>query len=721
LAEFEPPHQRLLQTGTVRAGTPGMDPARATPSATPASPFRDGLGERRPTSDPSGESIELLCLRDQLTAVPAFEFALRERTGRLGGFRHAYFAHVRSVERLSDKRSTLAIASDRTPGVRLSELLSAAEAHHLSLDINAAICLLRQLVPAVAALHEHAPDLAHGCLGPERIIVGPKGRLMIVEHVMGSAIEQLRYSHERYWKDLRIAMPRTAGPARFDQRADVMQMGVTALSLILGRLLREEEYPGRVADAVSSAWAISARGGLEPLPAGLRAWLARTLQIDLRNGFATAVDARADFEKVLGDSDYIAAPASVESFLAEYSAAINPQPASSERSESKGPAAAPPVQKEPGVSERSESKPPIPIARIAHVPPEAPKPEVVAPAKTEDQHDGDEDMPIPNRPTSNRRGFAGVAAAAAIIVLGGGVWTVRHFGFPSAMAASTATGTLTVTTNPAGAQVVVDGEVRGKSPVSVALKAGAHTLELQGVGQPRTIPITIAAGSQVSQYIELPKVAASTGQLQVRTEPAGANVTVDGVPRGPSPATIADLAPGTHTVSVESSVGTMKQSVVVEAGVTASLMIPLAAAENVPVSGWLSVSAPVDVQILEGGRLIGSSQTDRIMVSAGKHEIELVNDTLGYRGARTVQVLAGKVTPIKLDFPKGTMSLNAIPWAEVWIDGQKIGETPIGNVEVTIGPHEVLFRNPDLGEQRNAVTVKLNAPTRLSVDMRKKP
>ena len=108
------------------------------------------------------------------------------------------------------------------------------------------------------------------------------------------------------------------------------------------------------------------------------------------------------------------------------------------------------------------------------------------------------------------------------------------------------------------------------------------------------------------------------------------------------------------------------------------------------------------------------------MVSAGHHEIEIVNEPLGYRITRTVQVPAGKVAPIKIEFPKGTIALNAIPWAEVWIDGEKVGETPIGNLAVAIGPHEVVFRNPELGEQRNAVTVTLTAPARLSVDLRKK-
>jgi hypothetical protein len=109
-------------------------------------------------------------------------------------------------------------------------------------------------------------------------------------------------------------------------------------------------------------------------------------------------------------------------------------------------------------------------------------------------------------------------------------------------------------------------------------------------------------------------------------------------------------------------------------------MVPLSSPEGAPVSGWMSVTAPADVQIFENKRLLGTSQSDRLMVSAGKHDIEIVNDLVGYRTTRTVQVAAGKVTPIKVEFPKGTIALNAVPWAEVWVDGEKIGETPIGNL-----------------------------------------
>ena len=91
---------------------------------------------------------------------------------------------------------------------------------------------------------------------------------------------------------------------------------------------------------------------------------------------------------------------------------------------------------------------------------------------------------------------------------------------------------------------------------------------------------------------------------------------------------------------------------------------------------------------------------------------------LGYAVTRVVQVPAGKTAPIKVDLPNGVVNLNASPWAEVFIDGKRVGETPIGNLSVPIGPHEVVFRNPELGEKRHAISVSLAAPLRLSVDMK---
>ena len=688
-----------------------MDPAYA-PGTTPKTiVYQDGLGERRRISDVSGaDTIEQLCLRSDLTAIPSFEFALRERASRLANFRHVYYARVRSVDRLTDPSSTLTVVSDSIKGVRLANLLTASERRPLTLDINASLHLLRQLVAAVAMLHETARDVAHGAIGPERIIVTPNARIVIAEYVLGAALEQLRFSQERYWRELRVPLPASSALPRFDHRADVTQIGVVALSLVIGRLLRDDEYPSGAGDVLALASAISAKGEHQPLPASIRSWIGRALQLDPKQSFATALEARDALDRVLsGDDEEDAADVLVQVASPTDSgsipvAAIVPPPAQ--------PVVAPP--------------PPVVTAAVPPPPPMSmPTPLSRPEVRFEHQHEDPEPeeefshamVADTSQSTSNRMRIAAIAGALIVVS------TVGVFGARKLLtggAASAPTGTLSINSNPPGATVVVDGQTSGITPLTLALKAGGHNVELRGNGEPRAVPVTITAGTTISQYIELPKMATAFGQLQVKTEPAGAQVTVDGIPRGKAPVLIEALAAGEHSVALDSDNANVKQIVTIEAGVTASLVVPLGVAESAPVSGWVSVSAPVELQLYEGKRLLGTSQSDRVMVSSGKHEIELVNDAVGYRATRTVQVPAGKVATLKVEWPKGSIAINALPWADVYIDGERIGETPIGNLSLPIGPHEILFRHPELGEQKYAATVTLSAPARVSVDLRKK-
>ncbi len=770
-----------------------MDSAVARASTPAAVLFEDGLGVRRHILDQAtNETLEMLCLRGELTAVPSFEFALRERVSRLANFRHAYYGRVRRVDRLTDQAATLAIVSECTQGARLSEILMVAERRRLALDINAALCLIRQLVPAVAMLHQNARDVAHGALGPERIVVTPHARLVIVDYVLGAALEQLRYSHERYWKEFRIALPRSAGLPRFDHRADVTQIGIVALSLILGRPLKDDEYPARIGDVVASATAMSALGGREPVTPALRSWLARALQIDLRNSFTSAFEAQTALDDVLSDdSGYIAAPVALEAFLARYHACADlssdqplapPAPVVDHASYLSNVLAAPkeprkpepvpvaPPEPRPVVREVQESRPvaearPIPEVRKTLTPDPRPAyeagptdpygllaPDAITPmadsvtpsgrpsiesllaaskSRTEAEDPFEpfapliplsippEAEPSPRRRTLPKNWKLLAAAAGVVLTIAGGGWFAsQYFTSPAPIGASV--GTLNVDSNPPGAQVIVDGEARGTTPVNLTLKAGAHTLELRGAGEPRVIPLIVAAGSQVSQYIELPKTGPSPGQLQVRTEPSGARISINGQSRGVSPMTIGDLEPGEHDVVLESDLGSVRQKVTIQAGATASLVVPMTAPTGSPLSGWVSVTAPVEMQLFEGGRLLGTSRSDRIMVATGRHDIEIINETLAYRAIRTVQVAPGRMSSISIELPKGTIALNAIPWADVWVDGERVGETPIGNLPIAIGPHEIVFRHPELGEQRHAMTVTAGGPARLSVDLRKK-
>ena len=719
--------------------------------------FCDGIGDRVVAADgATGELLQILKIHPALSAVPSFEFALRERTARLANFRHAYYARVRRVDRVQVPAPGLAIVSDHVEGTRLSDILRVAHERRLQLDINAAICLIRQLVPAVALLHENARDVAHGLIAPERLVVTPHARLVIVEHVVAAAIEQLQFSRERLWQEFRIAMPPSAGASRFDHRADVTGLGLVALALLLGRPLAVEEFPHRLTHLLNEARERTSLGEEQPLSPALREWLSRALQLDSRRAFASAPEALSALEELVADdSMYVAAPVALEAFLSRYIQALlephfldEPTPIAAP-----APVAAPvPVAAPAPVPsvKRAAPAPPAPVspAPAAEQPSRAPAapPKTAVPAPlTRDladiipaadlarPHNMSERSPLfdPDNPFNVAEPATAVAkkarrvskkmvlAVVAVFIIVAVGFVAPKFFTTSVAPTAPEMGTLVVQSNPPGVQVFVDGVDRGLTPARVSVTPGAHILELRGRGVPRVIPFSATAGAQVSHHLEVANTP-ETGQLRVDSQPSGAKVTVDGVARGVAPLTIADLLPGDHEVILETPEASARHVVSVQAGGTASLVAPVGAAvpTGAPVSGWLAIRAPFSLEVREGGRVIGTTDADRIMVAAGRHELQLVNESLGYSSTRVVTVPAGKVATISADLPNGTVNLNASPWAEVWIDGQRVGETPIGNLSVPIGPHEVVFKHPQFGEKRHAIAVTLSGPVRVSVDMK---
>ena len=59
-----------------------------------------------------------------------------------------------------------------------------------------------------------------------------------------------------------------------------------------------------------------------------------------------------------------------------------------------------------------------------------------------------------------------------------------------------------------------------------------------------------------------------------------------------------------------------------------------------------------------------------------------------------------------------------MPWAEVWMDGKKLGETRLA-YQLPLGTHEVVFKLPRFGERRVTTTVRANATSSVSVQMGK--
>jgi hypothetical protein len=86
-----------------------------------------------------------------------------------------------------------------------------------------------------------------------------------------------------------------------------------------------------------------------------------------------------------------------------------------------------------------------------------------------------------------------------------------------------------VTSNPPGARVSVDGNVRGKTPLTTALTAGTHEVRVDKERYATWTQSTEAPG-KLDVVLRRPQAT-----LHIDSEPPGGDVIVEGKPRGKTP------------------------------------------------------------------------------------------------------------------------------------------------------------------------------------------
>ena len=319
------------------------------------------------------------------------------------------------------------------------------------------------------------------------------------------------------------------------------------------------------------------------------------------------------------------------------------------------------------------------------------------------------------RSKKRRWTVAAIAAPVLLLLLAAAAWFAPRI--PGLWPAARAQGSLTIESSPPGARVEEAGRDLGVTPLTLSLPVGSHSILLRRGGAVRELTVEVRPGTLVVHHVELSE-APRTGSLRVDTLPPGATVEVDGAARGTAPVDIIGLEPGDHQVTVTSGAATVTEKVAIVAGGAASLVVPLARPEAGSSAGWVTVVAPIELQLYEGDSLVGSSRMSRVMLPAGLRTLRMVNTDTGFEATSRVEVQAGSVTRLPVKMPNGQLSVNAVPWAEVFLDGRRIGETPISNYATPLGPHEIVLRHPRYAEQRRSVVVSLSAPARLGVDLR---
>jgi serine/threonine-protein kinase len=614
----------------------------------------DGLGDRLLMCDNTGAaSFELLRFRRDLARTPGFEDALRARVAALSAFHHSAFPAIRAVEQL-ENGSGLALVSLYTPGKRLSEMFHGPRRAGLHPAFGA--WLIRQLTPALADLHGHGEGIFHGALAADRVVLTPDGELMIVDYALGAALGRLGWSAARLWADLGIMVPEDErGRSRLDGRTDVTQLALIALSVMLGRRITPLEYPNQLSRLLDEFAEVAERRS-PALAAPLRAWLERALSIDNR-AFETPLDAMTGVLELPGP--LVPLP---------FGQSGPPQPARPEARHEVGRQTATALLLNPGDERNIMAVQPTESGREA-TPPLQPGRDLSLRASAWSRaHDpmasvGGSRGGVDKR----RRLIIALAALAAVEALAiAALFMTRPAPLPVAVP-------LTIESAGGGDAVVVDGRQMGVTPIELRVDAGTRSIRVIAREAPRPVE--------------------TTGTTALAAQ-EGSSLLVEGRPPSASSAD--------------------KARAEAKARADAAAAAAIAQAASRQRSGGIRFSSPIELKVLEGDRVLGSTADGPIVAAAGTHELDLINTTFGYKARQTVTIRAGQITSLSVTPPNGRVSINALPWAQVWIDGAQVGETPLANLSVPVGEHEIVFRHPQLGERREKAVIRSGVLTRIS-------
>src|SRR5690606_19938811 len=274
-----------------------MPPAPYDPCVDPP-----GLGLRTVGSDASsGALLDVLRVTADLGDPSLVEAGVRERAERFAPASLVGLSPIVRVARAADGR--LEVWSERALGYRLSAVLEWADTRGVATPLAVALTVGDRLLAALASLQQAdrgSGASGHGAIAVDQVVLAEDGTLTLTDYAFGTVLARLQLTRDRLWRRFRIAMPPAAGLARFDHRVDVTQAAIVITALLLGRVPRADEYPRDVAALVAEAARQGGAGVPRDEQERLLAWLRAATELDPRNAFRSAADARAALAGAFG-------------------------------------------------------------------------------------------------------------------------------------------------------------------------------------------------------------------------------------------------------------------------------------------------------------------------------------------------------------------------------------------------------------------------------------
>jgi hypothetical protein len=268
-----------------------------------------------------------------------------------------------------------------------------------------------------------------------------------------------------------------------------------------------------------------------------------------------------------------------------------------------------------------------------------------------------------------------------------------------------------VRSEPSGASVLVDGRdtgvvTDGELVVPAPLPAQL-TLTFRRAGHAdvtRTLRLPLPEGEAVSVTLQ-----ASVRPLPVRTQPAGATLTLDGSPvAGVTPLELSLDPASEHRIAFALE-GYAGQEVRVKPGAPpAAIDVTL---EKLVPPGTVAISSAYALDVLWRGRVLArETVSPRVQLPGGRQSLTLQSAAVLLKAELAVDVPPGG--EVALEAPAlGKLNVRASPDnCEVFVDDAFVDYPPIRDRPVAAGRYTVSFRWPDGARSQQTVEVKAGAP-----------
>jgi formylglycine-generating enzyme required for sulfatase activity len=177
---------------------------------------------------------------------------------------------------------------------------------------------------------------------------------------------------------------------------------------------------------------------------------------------------------------------------------------------------------------------------------------------------------------------------------------------------------VSMSSDPSGAAIFVGDNMVGRTPATVELIEGTHQISIVTEGY-KAWDGAVVATANVAQDLPTVKLEPANAKLLVNSVPRGANVTVDGRYRGPSPITLS-LAPDVnYQIGLsKAGYGATVRNVRLQAAASESIVVDLSAR-----TGSVTVSVqPADASVYVDGLERGIGTT-KLTLSTAPHKIEV--------------------------------------------------------------------------------------------------